>query len=264
MFMADLSKGTVPVNLGKPVNSEKDDFSFTFNTEKNMGFMASNRSGIDNLYKAIPVCGVSVNAFVADAKTGEPLQGASVSIIDAKKNVIATQETDANGTVNYYVECEKGYTLQVVKDGYEGTREDVTPSKGEQRDVKLTMQPIEVIVTPIEVILKDVFFEYDKSNITAEGAFELDKLVQVMNDNPAMEIMIKAHTDNRGEDKYNLKLSERRAQSTLEYVLSKGISKERISAKGYGESEPKVACAENCTEEQHAENRRSEFLIVKK
>ena len=264
VFMADLSKGTVPVNLGKPVNSEKDDFSFTFNTEKNMGFMASNRSGIDNLYKAIPVCGVSMNAFVADAKTGEPLQGASVSIIDAKKNVIATQETDANGTVNYYVECEKGYTLQVVKDGYEGTREDVAPSKGEQRDVKLAMQPIEVIITPPAIVLNEVFFEYDKSNITAEGAFELDKLVQVMNNNPAMEIMIKAHTDNRGEDKYNLKLSERRAQSTLEYVISKGINKERISAKGYGESEPKVACAENCTEEQHAENRRSEFLIVKK
>ena len=264
VFMADLSKGTVPVNLGKPVNSEKDDFSFTFNTEKNMGFMASNRSGIDNLYKAIPVCGVSVNALVTDAKTGEPLQGASVSIIDAKKNVIATQETDANGTVNYYVECEKGYTLQVVKDGYEGTREDVAPSKGEQRDVKLAMQPIEVIITPPAIVLNEVFFEYDKSNITAEGAFELDKLVQVMNAHPAMEIMIKAHTDNRGEDKYNLKLSERRAQSTLEYVISKGISKERISAKGYGESEPKVACAENCTEEQHAENRRSEFLIVKK
>ena len=264
VFMADLSKGTVPVNLGKPVNSEKDDFSFTFNTEKNMGFMASNRSGIDNLYKAIPVCGVSVNALVTDAKTGEPLQGASVSIIDAKKNVIATQETDANGTVNYYVECEKGYTLQVVKDGYEGTREDVAPSKGEQRDVKLAMQPIEVIITPPAIVLNEVFFEYDKSNITAEGAFELDKLVQVMNAHPAMEIMIKAHTDNRGEDKYNLKLSERRAKATLEYVISKGISKERISAKGYGESEPKVACAENCTEEQHAENRRSEFLIVKK
>ncbi len=264
VFMADLSKGTVPVNLGKPVNSEKDDFSFTFNTEKNMGFMASNRSGIDNLYKAIPVCGVSVNALVTDAKTGEPLQGASVSIIDAKKNVIATQETDANGTVNYYVECEKGYTLQVVKDGYEGTREDVAPSKGEQRDVKLAMQPIEVIITPPAIVLNEVFFEYDKSNITAEGAFELDKLVQVMNDNPAMEIMIKAHTDNRGEDKYNLKLSERRAKATLEYVISKGINKERISAKGYGESEPKVACTENCTEEQHAENRRSEFLIVKK
>jgi outer membrane protein OmpA-like peptidoglycan-associated protein len=187
-----------------------------------------------------------------------------LSIIDANKNVIATQDTDANGTVNYYVECDKGYTLQVVRKGFEGARGDVKPSKGESREVAIAMQPIEVIVTPEVVILKDVFFEYDKSNITAEGAFELDKLVQVMNDNPEMEILVKAHTDNRGEDKYNLKLSERRAKATLEYVLSKGISKNRISAKGYGESEPKVECGENCTEEQHAENRRSEFLIVKK
>ena len=264
VFMADLSKGTLPVNLGKPVNSEKDDFSFTFNTEKNMGFLASNRSGIDNLYKAIPVCGVNVNAVITDAKTGEKLQGASVSIIDANKNVIATQDTDANGSVNYYVECDKGYTLQVVRKGFEGARGDVKPSKGDPRDISIAMQPIEVIITPPAIVLNEVFFEYDKSNITAEGAFELDKLVQVMNDNPEMEIMVKAHTDNRGEDKYNLKLSERRAKSTLEYILSKGISKERISAKGYGESEPKVECGENCTEEQHAENRRSEFLIVKK
>lgn len=264
VFMVDLAKGSGAVNLGKPINSEKDDFSFTFNSEKNMGFLASNRSGIDNLYKAIPVCGVSVNAVVTDAKTGEPLQGASVSIIDAKKNVIATQETDGNGSVNYYVECEKGYTLQVVRDGYEGAREDVAPSKGETRDVKLAMQPIEVIVEPEVIVLREIFFEYDKSNITAEGAFELDKLVQVMTDNPEMVIMVKAHTDNRGEDKYNLRLSERRAKSTLEYVLSKGIDKDRISAKGYGESEPKVDCGENCTEEQYAENRRSEFLIIKK
>lgn len=264
VYMADISKKTVPENLGKPINTEKDDFSFTFNTEKNIGFMASNRSGVDNLYKAIPVCGVNVNAQVTDAKTGALLAGVSVSIIDASKNVIATQETDAKGTVNYYVECEKGYTLQAVKQGYEGARGDVNPSKGENRDVAIAMQPIEVIITPPAIVLNEITFEYDQSNITADGAFELDKLVQVMQDNPEMEIMIKAYTDNRGEDQYNLKLSERRAKSTLEYVVSKGINKERLSAKGYGETEPKVACGDNCTEEEHAENRRSEFLIVKK
>jgi outer membrane protein OmpA-like peptidoglycan-associated protein len=264
VFMADLAKIGAPVNLGKPINSEKDDFSFSFNSEKNIAFLASNRSGIDNLYKAIPVCGVNVNAVVVDAKSGQPLQGASVSIIDAKKNVIMTQDTDSKGGVNYYVECDKGYTLQVVKSGYEGTRNDVLPSKGESRDVTLSMQPIEVIVTLPAIVLNEVFFEYDQSNITAEGAFELDKLVQVMTDHPEMVIMVKAHTDNRGEDKYNQRLSERRAKSTLEYVLSKGINKDRITAKGYGESEPKVDCAEKCTEEEYAENRRSEFLIIKK
>ncbi len=112
--------------------------------------------------------------------------------------------------------------------------------------------------------MKDIEFEFNKSNITAEGAFELDKLVQVMNQNQNMVIMVKAHTDNRGSDNYNMNLSERRAKSTVQYVISKGIDKSRITGNGYGESEPKVDCKEACTEEEHAENRRSEFLIVKK
>ncbi|RAR46203.1 OmpA family protein, partial [Flavobacterium lacus] len=102
------------------------------------------------------------------------------------------------------------------------------------------------------------------SNITQEGAFELDKLVQVLKNNPNMVVLAKAHTDNRGSDQYNMNLSDRRAKSTVQYLLSKGISKNQISGKGMGETEPKVDCKEACTEEQHAANRRSEFLIVKK
>jgi outer membrane protein OmpA-like peptidoglycan-associated protein len=85
-----------------------------------------------------------------------------------------------------------------------------------------------------------------------------------MKANPTMVIMAKAHTDNRGSDKYNMNLSNQRAKATVQYVISKGIARERISGQGYGESEPKVNCGENCTEEQHAQNRRSEFIIVKK
>ncbi|WP_306349519.1 OmpA family protein, partial [Flavobacterium sp. '19STA2R22 D10 B1'] len=110
----------------------------------------------------------------------------------------------------------------------------------------------------------DINFEFNKSNITQEGAFELDKLVQVMQNNDQMVIMVKSHTDNRGKDDYNMKLSDRRAKATVQYVISKGIAASRITGKGYGESEPKVDCKENCTEEEYALNRRSEFLIVKK
>ncbi|KAF2515844.1 OmpA family protein, partial [Flavobacterium salilacus subsp. salilacus] len=88
------------------------------------------------------------------------------------------------------------------------------------------------------------------------------KLVELMKDDQKMVIMVKAHTDNRGSDKYNMRLSSRRAKATVQYVISKGIAKERISGEGFGESQPKVSCGENCTEEQHAENRRSEFIIV--
>ncbi|MFN3908737.1 MAG: OmpA family protein, partial [Flavobacterium sp.] len=121
-----------------------------------------------------------------------------------------------------------------------------------------------VIITETQVILNPIFFEFNQSNITEQGAAELDKLVKVMNDNPNMVIFTKSHTDNRGSDNYNLNLSDRRAKSTVAYIVSRGIAKERISGKGFGETEPIVDCKENCTEDEHAQNRRSEFMIVKK
>lgn len=263
VFAYDMTKGE-STNLGKPVNSEKDDFAFTLNAEKNIGFLSTNRSGVDNIYLATPVCGVEVTTMVTDAKTGKALANAKVAIVDEKKNVIATETTGSNGEVAYYVECNKAYTIQVSRDGYESNTFPVAASKGEARKVEAALNPIDEIVTDKEVVLKSIFFEFNKSNITQEGAFELDKLVQVLKNNKNMVILVKAHTDNRGSDAYNLRLSDARAKSTVQYILSKGISKEQISGKGMGESEPKVDCKEACTEEQHAENRRSEFLIVKK
>jgi outer membrane protein OmpA-like peptidoglycan-associated protein/tetratricopeptide (TPR) repeat protein len=263
VFAYNMASGEA-VNMGKPVNSEKDDFAFTFNTEKNLGFLSSNRSGVDNIFLATPVCGVEVITIVTDAKTGAILANAKVAIVDDKKNVIATEMSNAKGEVTYYVECNKSYTIQAAKDGYESNTFPVAASKGPKATVNAPLNPIDVIVTETEVILKPIYFEYNKSNITAEGAFELDKLVQVMQNNPNMVILAKSHTDSRGSDTYNMNLSDRRAKSTVQYIISKGISKDRISGKGMGESEPKEDCKENCSEEQHALNRRSEFLIVKK
>ena len=263
VFAYDMTKGE-STNLGKPVNSEKDDFAFSLNAEKNIGFLSTNRSGVDNIYLATPVCGVEVTTMVTDAKTGKALANAKVAIVDDKKNVIAMETTGANGEVAYYVECNKAYTIQASRDGYESNTFPVAASKGEARKVEAALNPIDVIVTETEVVLKPIFFEFNKSNITQEGAFELDKLVQVLKNNKDMVVLAKAHTDNRGSDSYNLRLSDARAKSTVQYILSKGISKEQISGKGMGETEPKVDCKEACTEEQHAENRRSEFLIVKK
>lgn len=263
VFAYDMTKGE-STNLGKPVNSEKDDFAFSLNAEKNIGFLSTNRSGVDNIYLATPICGVEVITVVTDAKTGKVLSNAKVAIVDEKKNVIATETSGANGEVAYYVECNKAYTIQASKDGYESNTFPVAASKGEARKVEAALNPIDVIVTETEVVLKPIFFEFNKSNITQEGAFELDKLVQVLQNNKSMVVLAKAHTDNRGSDVYNLRLSDARAKSTVQYILSKGISKEQISGKGMGETEPKVDCKENCSEEQHAENRRSEFLIVKK
>ncbi|MDQ7959508.1 OmpA family protein [Flavobacterium lindanitolerans] len=264
VFLIDFNKKTDAINVGAPVNTSKDDFAFTFNTTKNIGFFSSNRTGNDNIYQAIPVCGVEVVTIVRDAKTGAILSDARVAILDDKKNVIETRTTAADGQVVYSVDCNRAYTLQVAKDGYESNVFPVAKTNGGIVNINADLQPIDVIVTPTEIVLKEIFFEFNKSNITQEGAFELDKLVQVMKNNDQMVIMVKSHTDNRGSDAYNMNLSDRRAKSTVQYVISKGIDKSRISGKGYGESEPKVDCKENCTEEDHAKNRRSEFLIIKR
>ena len=261
VYQIDLTNGEA-TNLGKPVNTEKDDFAFTFNESKKIGFLSTNRSGNDDIFLVNPICAVDVLIVVTNAKTGEILANASVSILDDKKNVIATQMSNAKGEVSYKVECDRAYVVQASKDGFEGNTFAVTKSKGPKAKVDAALQPIDVIVTETEIILKPIYFEYDKSNITQEGAFELDKLVQVMKNNDKMVILAKSHTDSRGGDKYNLTLSERRAKSTVQYIISKGIDASRISGKGMGELEPKEVC-NPCTEAQHALNRRSEFLIVK-
>ncbi|RAR72839.1 OmpA family protein [Flavobacterium aciduliphilum] len=262
IFQIDLAKDTDAVNMGKPINTEKDDFAFTFNKKSNSGFLSSNRNGNDDIFLVTPICGVDVNVVVTNAKTGEILSNAKVAIVDEKKNVIATQTSNEKGEVSFRVECDKVYSIQATKDGFEGNIFAVAKSKGPSLNVPAPLQPIDVIVTPTEIVLNPIFFEYDKSNITQQGAFELDKLVQVMKNNEKLVIFAKSHTDKRGSDKYNLALSERRAQATVQYIISKGIPASRISGKGFGESELKVQC-EPCTDEQHAQNRRSEFLIVK-
>lgn len=262
VYMIDLAKGTEALNMGKPINTEKDDFAFTFNKAKNLGFLSSNRNGNDDIFSATPICGVDLLVIVTNAKTGEILPNAKVSVVDEKKNTLSTETSNDKGEVNFRVECDKVYSIQATKDGFEGNVFAVAKSKGPTAKVDAPLQPIDVIVTPTEIVLKPIYFEYDKSNITQEGAFELDKLVQVMKNNDKLVIFAKSHTDSRGTDDYNLSLSDRRAKATVQYVISKGIAAERISGKGFGKSELKVQC-EPCTEEQHAQNRRSEFLIVK-
>lgn len=253
VYQIDLTNGEA-TNLGKPLNTEKDDFAFTFNESKKVGFLSSNRNGNDDIYIVNQVCSVDVNIVVTNA---------SVSILDEKKNVIATEVSNAKGEVNYKVECDKVYLIQASKDGFEGNVFTVAKSKGPTVKMEAPLQPIDVIVTETEIVLKPIYFEFDKSNITQEGAFELDKLIQVMKNNDKMIIMAKSHTDNRGSNEYNLSLSDRRAKSTVQYIISKGIDAGRISGKGVGELEPIVNCGNLCNEEQNILNRRSEFLIVK-
>jgi outer membrane protein OmpA-like peptidoglycan-associated protein len=263
VFKLDLNKGTEAINVGEPVNTSKDDFAFTYNATKKVGFFSSNRDGVDNIYKADPVCNVQALVRVKDAKTGKVIEGATVLLVDEKQKTVSNQTTALNGETLTGVLCNTAYSAQVSKQGYESGVFEVAKAENEQVVVEALLTPIMPIITEKEVILQPIFFEFNKSNITAEGAAELDKLVMVMNEYPNMVIFAKSHTDSRGSDKYNMNLSDRRAKSTVQYLISKGIAKDRISGQGFGESEPKVAC-KPCTEEQYAQNRRSEFLIVKK
>ncbi|MBP9847833.1 MAG: OmpA family protein [Flavobacterium sp.] len=263
VFKMDLNKGTEAINVGEPVNTSKDDFAFTYNTTKKVGFFSSNRDGNDDIFKADPVCNVQALVRVKDAKTRNVIEGATVMLVDEKQTTITNQTTTSNGETLSGVLCNTAYSAQVSKQGYESGVFEVAKAENNQVVVEALLTPIMPIITEKEVILQPIYFEYNKSNITADGAAELNKLVMVMNEYPNMVIFAKSHTDSRGSDKYNMNLSERRAKATVQYLISKGIAKERISGQGFGESEPKVAC-KSCTEEEHAQNRRSEFLIVKK
>lgn len=255
-------------NVGIPVNSNADDFAFVMNEESGEGYVSSNREGgqgSDDIYtlkKLQPICDVLITATVIDAKTGTPLSGAMASVLDNEGNKVASKLTDAEGIAEFIVECENDTEIEVSLDGYEGNKVMVEGTRDEETEVEIPLDPIEKIIVADRVELNPIYFDFDKSNITATAAFELDKLVQIMNKYPDMVIKATSHTDFRGSDAYNEQLSDRRAKTTVQYVISKGIDANRISGQGMGEKEPKVACGSNCTKEQHQLNRRSEFIIV--
>lgn len=265
VYKIDLNSDSEVKNLGKPVNSEKDDFAFSFNENKKIGFVASNRNGNDDIFQLLPVCNYEVNTIVTNANTGAILAEANVSILDDKNNIISSLKSNSKGEVSYTVDCEKPYTIQAIKDGFESNSFDVKASnkKGGSINISAALNPITAIITETEVLLNPIFFEYNNSNITQQGAFELDKLVQIMKNNEKLIIFVKSHTDNRGSDEFNLLLSDKRAKATIQYVISNGIAVNRISGKGFGEKEPKVDCKNNCSDKANEQNRRSEFLIVK-
>jgi len=265
VFSIDLSNNGTANNLGKPVNSEKDDFAFTFNKKNKLGYVSSNRDGRDQIYGAIPVVpnGI-INAIVTNADTDAPLSNARITISANDSNIVDKQLTTDKGLVTYSAKNNLTYLVEVNKDGFVSQSFPVTVINGDTFKVVAKLEPVDVVVTETEIILKDIYFENNRSGITKQAAEELDKLAYVLSQNKDLVIFVKSHTDIRGKDDYNMDLSQRRANATVAYIISKGINEDQISGKGFGESELKVNCNPKCTEEEHALNRRSEFLIVKK
>ncbi|MEX2350672.1 MAG: OmpA family protein [Flavobacteriaceae bacterium] len=251
-------------NMGHPVNSAADDFAIKYDVENEAGFISSNRGGTqDNIYKVVEICSSTIESIVLNEYTDEPLNDAEVALYDTNQNLLATKATGADGRVSFEVECEQSYVVQAAKDDFETN--SVTVSSDEERvDAEVKLRPIEEIIVEDRVVLNPILFDFDKHNIKPQAALELDKLIQIMKKYPKMIIRVEGHTDSRGSAEYNLLLSDKRVQSSIQYVISKGIDESRISGEGYGQSRPVHDCGAECTEEQHEENRRSEFIIVER
>jgi outer membrane protein OmpA-like peptidoglycan-associated protein len=271
-----------PVNMGPPINSPGDDFGIYLG-KGNTGFFSSNRAGGkggDDLYRFVRTDRKLVNFFV-DGTLYQQREGAgqqrtvvhnhTVVLQDANGQQLRTATTDANGQFTFELDSAATYSLVAEKPGFFTARQQIStvgkmPAQAdlteEENEVRLTATLVlNEIVKEKAIVLENIFYDFDKANIRPDAAQELDKLVQVLNDNPGISIELSSHTDARGSDVYNEDLSQRRAESAVEYIISKGIDRSRITARGYGESRPVVRNAK--TEEEHQRNRRTEFKVVR-
>lgn len=277
-FNADGSTSK-PVNIGMPGNSADDDFCFVFNSDNKIGFLTSNRpggKGKDDIYSfhedkpLLFSCQKNIKGIVKDAKTKAIIANAKVILSDKVMKEVGKDQSKTDGTFTFEkVNCnDSHYYLRGEKEKYETAEVNVTVGKDEV--------VYEILLNPRQVAIKkgmdlakvfeikEIKFDYNKANIRPDAAVELTKIVEVMREYPKMKIDIRSHTDSRGADSYNLKLSDRRAKATLEWIVKQGIDKKRLKAKGYGETRLVNGCSNGvpCTEEEHQENRRSEFIVV--
>lgn len=259
-----------PINLGKGANSEDDDFAFIYDATTKMGYMSSNRKGgkgSDDIYmiKAIePPCDVNMDILVINEYTKEPIFGARLDLYDGQENKLSTKTTAENGRGAIVAACNQDHVVQAFMTGFEPNSVSVAGSPKTSLSKTIMLRPIEMIIVDDKVVLNPILFDYNKWNIKPQAAFELDKLVEIMKKYPNMKIKVESHTDNRGKEEYNRELSEKRAQSTVQYVISQGIDASRISGQGFGEDKPVVACGNNCSDADHQKNRRSEFIIIER
>jgi len=258
-------------NLGLPVNSGKDDITFVYYPDQKKGFMASNRNAkkygdydVFTVQAVKPIFDVLVEATVIDAKTKRPIPNAAVVLTDDQGNPMATKMTDEEGKVDFLIPGGKDIILEARANEYENNKVKVEGTYDEAVEVEIPLNPIEKIILAEKIKLNPIYFDFDKWNIRRDAAFELDKVVEAMKKYPEMKIHVVSHTDCRGTEAYNQRLSEKRAKATVQYIISKGIDASRLTWEGKGETEPKIVCnpCNSCTEEQHQENRRSDFIII--
>jgi len=264
-------KWSDPVNLGSPINTEDWDAFFTLDAGGEYAYMTTslNTYGESDIVrvkllereKPNPVILVSGNVY--NLKTKEPLSASLVyeTLPDGLQagNGISNA---TDGSFKMVLPFDKNYSIRAVADHFFAISENLNLDSLVKAGYKEIHKDLYLV--PIEigqvVRLNNVFFDFDKWNLRPESYIELDRVVKLLNENPAIEIEMSAHTDSRGSDEYNFKLSDERAKSVREYILSKGISVSRITSQGYGETRP---VADNITDENRQLNRRVEFTILK-
>ncbi len=293
-------KWSTPENLGYPINTADDDVDFVLSASGKHGYYASHKAdgyGEKDIYRITfvtpknPVLNTEDNLLasltepiketviakavfvpstvasilkgkVFDALTNKELE-AEIELVDNQLNhVIATfKSNSATGKFLVSLPSGKNYGIAVKKEGYLFHSEnfDIPASSGYQEYVKDI--PMKKIAVGSKIVLKNIFFDFDKATLRPESTSELERLMKFLTDIPSMKIEIAGHTDSKGADDYNMKLSQSRAQSVVDYLSSHGIDKGRLTAKSYGETKP---IAGNETDEGRRLNRRTEFEIKSK
>ncbi|MBE8720685.1 OmpA family protein [Sphingobacterium pedocola] len=276
IFQAKGQKGNFekPQNMGYPVNSPSDDFAFVVvgdNLDENFGYLSSNRQdgiGSDDIYSfryAKPKITVRLEGITRDKKTGEPLSFTTINLSDKAGKLVTTGSSDDKGVFGFDIDRNTAYLVLANKAGY---MEDsvsvagVIPQQDTTIHVVLNLQPVNKVGE--KFVLENIYYDFDKHNIRPDAALILDKLVTTLRNNPTLRIELSSHTDSRGSDSYNLKLSDRRAKSAVDYIVSKGIAVDRLVAKGYGETRLVNKCSNGvkCTEQEHQQNRRTEVEVL--
>lgn len=235
-------------NMRYPINSSADDFGISFRGENESGLFSSTRKGRSNdeIYSfMLPPLRFSVTGLVKDEKTGEPIPDALVQLI-ASDGTTVRDNTGQSGEFRFMLNEDVDYIFLASKEGYlNGKEKETTRGQDKSREF-LTTILMTSIDKPIE--LPNILYDFNKWDLRPESMVSLDKLVETLNDNPNVTIELMSHTDSRDTEEYNMELSQKRAQSVVDYLINKGIDPGRLSAKGYGESSPKVVDAQLASE----------------
>ncbi|MBL4678665.1 MAG: OmpA family protein [Mucilaginibacter sp.] len=262
---------TTPVNMGYPMNSAKDDLYYVPDpADANKFYISSDRESdcCLNLFEAFDKRHI-LSGLVTDCDTHKALDGVKVSFVDSlNKQTNQAMVTAKSARYNFNVKTSRPYNLVLEKEGYFSK---VLPAPvADNKMVGDTLFNTEICLQAFKVdkpiVIKNVLYDYNEATLRPESKIVLNELVTIMNDNPKIKIELAAHTDSKGRDVYNMALSQRRAQSCVDYIVGMGISEDRIYAKGYGESRP---VAPNTLPDGKDNpdgrqlNRRTEFTVIK-